>query len=385
MSLEIVPVSSRRDLKEFIGLPWHVYDRKAHPQWVPPLRLMVQDALDVQKNPFYQRAERALWIAYRDGKPAARIAAVENRAHNDFHRDRVGFFGFFESRDDQEAATMLVRVAASWLENRGLDVIRGPMSPSTNQECGLLVDGYEHHPYFLTTWNPPYYEQLLLGAGLEPVKDLLGYRIRLGDSGFRLSDAYEAHAKRALEKGRVTFRDVDLSNFDAEVDIWFDIYNSAWEDNWGFVPMSREEFAHMAKELKPLLDPRFAFVAEVDGKPAGMMLVILDYNEIFRRIPSGKLLPTGLFKLLTGKRKLHSGRVILLGVKKEHRTRSIFQLFTHEIVRRGHDTGTLDGEASWVLEDNLLMNRPLLAMGATPYRRWRIYESPLSPRVARIA
>lgn len=385
MSLELVPVQSRRDLREFIALPWRIYDRKAHPQWVPPLRLMVQDALDRRKNPFYRRADRAMWLAYRDGDPVGRIAAVENMAHNEFHRDRVGFFGFFESRDDPEAARSLISLASSWLESRGLDTIRGPMSPSTNQECGLLVDGFEHHPYFLTPWNPPYYESLILGAGLEPVKDLIGYRVAMEEEGFHLSERYEAHAKRALEKGRVTFRDIDLGNFKHEVDVWFDIYNSAWDENWGFVPMSREEFVHMAKELKPLLDARYAFVAEVDGKPAGMLLIVPDFNEIFKRIPSGKLLPTGLFKLLLGKKKLHTGRVILLGVKKEHRTRSIFQLLMHEIMRRGRETGLVTAEASWVLEDNLLMNRPLLALGASAYRRWRIYERPLSPRAARTA
>lgn len=385
MPVLIRPVRSRRDLAQFIDLPWRIYDRKRHPQWVPPLRLMVKDMLDIHRNPFYRRAERALWIAERDGKPVGRIAAIENRAHNAFHGDRVGFFGFFEAADDPLAASMLLKTAAGWLQDRGLDVMRGPMSPSTNAECGLLVDGFDQHPYFLTPWNPPYYEHLLLGAGLAPAKELLGYRIQLDDPSFTLGERYAQHAERARARGSVTFRDVDLTHFDREVDTWFDIYNSAWEANWGFVPMSREEFRHMAKELKPLLIPRFGFVAEVDGKPAGMMLVIPDYNRIFKRIRSGKLLPFGVFKLLLGKRKLRSGRAILLGVKKEHRTRSIFPLFMHEIVRRGLDYGLLSGEASWVLEDNLLMNRPLLAMGATPYRRWRIYEQPLPKRAARSA
>jgi GNAT superfamily N-acetyltransferase len=381
MTLAIVPVRSRREFKEFIALPWRIYDPDTYPRWVPPLRLMVQDALDTKKNPFYARASRELWLAVRDGTPVGRIAAIENPMHNEFHHDRVGFFGFFEAQDDQEAATKLLETAAEWLRARGLSAMRGPMSPSTNQECGLLVGGYEEHPMFLTPWNPPYYEKLIIGAGLAPVKELLGYKIKIDDPSFRMSPRYEEQAKRALERSKVVFRTLDLGNFDAEVETWFDIYNSAWEENWGFVPMSREEFVHMAKELKPLLDPRFALVAEVEGKPAGMLLVLLDYNEIFKRIPTGKLLPTGLFKLLFGKKRIRSGRVILLGVKKEHRTRSIFQLFLHEIIRRGHETGVVNGEASWVLEDNLLMNRPLLAMGAQPYRRWRIYERPLTAAV----
>jgi GNAT superfamily N-acetyltransferase len=381
MSLAIVPVRSRREFKQFIALPWRIYSPSKHPHWVPPLRLMVQDALDTKKNPFYQRASRELWLALRDGQPVGRIAAIENPMHNEFHHDRVGFFGFFESIDDQEVASALFETAGKWLRDRGLDAMRGPMSPSTNQECGLLVGGYDEHPMFLTTWNPPYYEALVIGSGLGPVKDLLGYMVALDDPAFRLSARLETQANRALERSKVVFRSLDLGNFDSEVSTWFDIYNSAWEENWGFVPMSREEFVHMAKELKPLLDPRFALVAEVEGKPAGMLLVLLDYNEIFKRIPTGKLLPTGLFKLLFGKKKIRSGRVILLGVKKEHRTRSIFQLFLREIIRRGHETGVVNGEASWVLEDNLLMNRPLQAMGAQPYRRWRIYERPLTAAV----
>jgi GNAT superfamily N-acetyltransferase len=377
MSLAIVPVRSKREFKEFIALPWRIYSPAKHPHWVPPLRLMVQDALDTKKNPFYQRASRELWLALRDGEPVGRIAAIENPMHNEFHHDRVGFFGFFESVDDQAVASALFETAAGWLRERGLDAMRGPMSPSTNQECGLLVGGYDEHPMFLTPWNPPYYEPLITGAGLAPVKDLLGYMVKIDAPEFRLSPKYDEHSKRALERGKVVFRSLDLDNFDSEVSTWFDIYNSAWESNWGFVPMSREEFVHMAKELKPLLDTRYALVAEVDGKPAGMLLMLLDYNLIFKRIPTGKLLPTGLFKLLFGKKKLHTGRTILLGVKKEHRTRSIYQLLLREIIRRGYDTGLLEAEASWILEDNLLMNRPLLAMGAKAYRRWRIYERPL--------
>jgi len=377
MSLAIVPVRSRREFKEFIALPWRIYSPAKHPHWVPPLRLMIQDALDTKKNPFYQRATRELWLALRDGQPVGRIAAIENPMHNEFHHDRVGFFGFFESIDDQEVATALLETAGRWLGERGLEAMRGPMSPSTNQECGLLVGGYDEHPMFLTPWNPPYYEPLITGAGLAPVKDLLGYMVALDDPGFRLPPRLETQANRALERSKVVFRSLDLGNFDSEVATWFDIYNSAWEENWGFVPMSRDEFVHMAKELKPLIEPRLALVAEVEGKPAGMVLVIPDYNEIFKRIPTGKLLPTGLFKLLFGKKKIRSGRIILLGVKKEHRTRSTFQLLLREILRRGAETGVRSGEASWVLEDNVLMNRPLLAIGARAYRRWRIYERPL--------
>jgi len=198
--------------------------------------------------------------------------------------------------------------------------------------------------------------------------------VPIGEPGFALPSAYAEQAARARAEAGLTFRDVDLRHFDREVDVLWDVYNAAWERNWGFVPMTRREFEHLARDLKPLADSRFAFVAEVDGAPAGFALALLDYNVLLKRIPSGRLLPAGLFTLLVGRRGLRSGRVMALGVKREHRTRSVFALFAHELVARGRAAGTTGAEASWVLEDNHLMNRPLRAMGGTPYRRWRLYE-----------
>ena len=378
MPLSILPVTSRQDLSRFIDLPWQVYDPATYPQWVPPLRLMVQDALDARKNPFYKRATRELFLAVRDGRVVGRIAAIENRAHNEFHQDRVGFFGFFEAFDDQEAATALFAAAALWLRARGLDRMRGPMSPSTNHEVGLLVDGFDEHPMIMTSWNPRYYATLCESAGLTRVKDLLGYFIPLNDAQFALPAQFQQHAERALSRSNLVFRDVNLGRFTQELDTCWDIYNSAWEKNWGFVPMNREEFVHMAKEMKSLIVPQFAFVAEVGGEAAGFMIVLPDFNRIFKRIPNGRLLPTGIFKVLFGKKHLKSGRVILLGVKPAFRSRSIFQLFAHEAFRRGTAYGAVGAEASWILEDNALLTRPMESMGAKAYRRWRVFEMALT-------
>jgi hypothetical protein len=377
MPLEIVPVESARDLRRFIDVPWHVYDPRQHPQWVPPLRLAVRDALDDRKHPFYERAARGLFLAVRDGRLVGRVAAIENRAHNEYYQDRVGFFGFYEAADDLEATLGLFDAADAWLRARGLESMRGPMNPSTNYECGLLVDGFEHHPPFMTTWNPEYYRCLMERAGFETVKDLLGWWVPAAEIDWRLPEVYARHAERARAKTNVTFRDLDPKQFDREMALCWDVYNSAWEENWGFIPMSRAEFDHLGKDIKQIVDPRFAFAAEVDGEPAGIAVAVPDYNEIFKRIPNGRLLPTGIFKLLTGKKKLHTARVLVLGVKKEHRTRGIFALFLDEFMRRGRAYGLTGGEASWVLDDNVLMNRPLEAIGARPYRRWRIYERPL--------
>jgi hypothetical protein len=379
MSLAVLPVTSARDLRRFVDVPWRLFDAQRHPQWVPPLRIAVRDALD-PKHPFWRAADRELFLAVRDGRVVGRVAAIENRAHNAFHQDRRGFFGFFEAADDPEAVAALLDAAGAWLAARGLASMQGPMNPSTNYECGLLVDGYEHHPTFMTGWNPPYYGAHVERAGLAPVKDLLGWWFarQTAAGEFRLPPAYEAHAARAREQTRLTFRDVEPRHLEREIALCWDVYNAAWEPNWGFVPMTREEFAHLAKDLKMLLDPRFAFVAEIDGRPAGFSLAVPDYHVLFKRIGNGRLLPTGIFTLLAGKRALHTLRVMALGVRREHRTRGIFALFTHEIVRRGLAAGITGAEASWVLEDNELMNRPLAAMGATPYRRWRLYERPLT-------
>jgi GNAT superfamily N-acetyltransferase len=377
MPLEIVPVETARELRRFIDVPWHVYDKSRHPEWVPPLRIAVRDMLNDRKHPFYQQAARALWIARRDGKPVGRIAAIENRAHNAHYEDRVGFFGFFEAKDDSEAAQALLDTAARWLRARGLESMRGPMNPSTNYECGLLVDGFAEHPMFMTTWNPPYYVPLLERAGFTGVKDLLGWWVPAQETDYVLPPVYARQAARAREQQDVVFRDIDPKNIATEAALAWDVYNAAWEQNWGFIPMSRVEFDHLCKDLKQVVDPRWAFAAEVNGEPAGIAIAIPDYHEIFKRIPNGRLLPTGIFKLLSGAKKLNTTRVMVLGVKREFRTRGIFALFLDEFFRRARRYGLVGGEASWVLEDNVRMNRPLETIGARPYRRWRIYERPL--------
>jgi GNAT superfamily N-acetyltransferase len=379
VSLDIASVDSSRDLRRFIDLPWHVYNPADHPQWVPPLRIAVRDALDKKSNPFYRTADRQLFLAVRDGRPVGRIAAIENRAHNDFYDDRIGFFGFFECQQDQEAADALFRAAETWLRSRRLDTMRGPMNPSTNHECGLLVAGFEQHPMIMTTWNPRYYSTLVEKAGFTKAKDLLAYFFSgQGEDAFDLPDQFRAHAERALRGNRLTFRNLDLKNFDREVERCWEIYNSAWEANWGFFPMSHDSFVHEAKVLKYIVNPQFTFMAEVNGEPAGFMIVVPDFHVAYKSIRSGRLLPTGILKLLAAKPRLRTGRVLVLGAKAEYRRRGIFALFMHEMVRRGKEFGMTGAEASWILEDNDRLNRPLERLGAKEYRRWRIYDRPIA-------
>ncbi len=375
MDVVVREVESRRDVRRWIGFPYSLYDRGQYPQWVPPLRISTRDAIDRKRNPFYEQADRALFLAERAGRVVGRIAAIENRAHTRFHDDRVGFFGFFECVDDQDTARALFAAAAAWLASRGLTSMRGPMNPSTNYECGLLVDGFEERPTFMTSWNPPYYDALCTNAGLAQSKDLLAFWFSYKLHEYRMPGFIFRLAERAVNKGRVVFRNMDPSRSDAEAEACWEIYNSAWEANWGFIPLSRGEFLHMAREMKQLADQRFAYMAEVDGKPAGFMLALPDYNDILQHNRSGRLLPFGAIRLWLGKGRPMRLRVMALGVKPEYRSRSILALFTQEIYLRGQRAGGSGAEASWLLEDNVKIVKPMRDMGARESKRWRVYEA----------
>ena len=376
-NITIREVSGKKGTNEFIDVAWKVYDYSQYPAWVAPLRMSVYENLDTEKNPFYKRATIQLFIAEKDGKIAGRIAAIENKAHNEFHKDKAGFYGFYECIEDQDVANALFDTAEKWLKARGLSSMMGPMNPSTNHECGLLVRGQSQHPTCMTTWNPKYYEEQHDKYGLTKAKDLVAY-IVAREKNVELPEKVKKYVEKLRsQNSRIKFRDFDVKNFAAEVDKCFEIYNAAWEKNWGFFPMTHEEFKFAAKDMKMFLDPRMAFVAEVDGKPAGFMLAMPDFNHILKRIPTGKLFPTGIFKMLLGKKLLKSVRIITLGVKPEFQGSGIFALFTYEAFERAHKFGYLAGEASWILEDNVGMNKPWQDMGAPLYRRWRIYEKQL--------
>lgn len=370
-------LQARHALSRWIDVPWALHTPHPPPQWVPPLRIQQRHLLDMRRNPIWKRMDRALFLAHRDGAVVGRIAAIENRGHNEVHKDRVGFFGFFECRDDPEAARLLLDGAEAWLAGRGLTAMRGPMNPSMNQDCGLLVRGFRHHPTILTSWNPPYYEALLCGEGLEGVRDLLAFPFLLSQR-FHLPETFHRQGERARHNLGITFRDMRVDQIDSEIDTLWTIYNEAWEPTWGFVPMTREEFQALARDFAPMAISQFTFVAEVDGEPAGFMLILPDYHQIQKRIPSGRLLPTGLVKLLVGKSRLRTGRVVAMGVRRQFRTRGIFPLFATEAIRRAKAYGALGAEASWILADNEAMIRPLRRMGLKAYRQWRIYEKPIA-------
>ena len=375
-SLEITQVEGRRGTSRFVDAAWRVHDQPVSSGWIPPLRAVVRDGLDQSGNPFYQHAERALFIAKRNGRAVGRVAAIENRWHNDHHDDRVGFFGFFDCRDDQAAANGLFERAEGWLGDRGLHSVRGPVNPSMHYECGVLVDGFEFAPMIMTPWNPSYYDSLIERAGYAPARDLLGYHLPAGDQ-FAVPDRVRRLGERTLQRTRLVFREWAFDTMEEEVRNAFDLYCDAWDGNWGFVPPSWEEFWHIAKDLKSVLHPNFAFVAELDGKTVGFIMIARDMNRVLCRIPSGRLWPWNIARLLIGLPKVLSGRIVLLGLRREYQNRGFFPLFAFEVARRAMAIRAEGAEASWILEENEALTAPLEGMDLEPYKRWRIYEKPL--------
>ena len=372
-------MEGRRGTSRFVDAAWKVHDQPVSSGWIPPLRAVVRDGLDRSGNPFYQQAERELFIAKRNGRAVGRVAAIENRWHNDHHDDRVGFFGFFDCRDDQEAANGLLKRAEAWLGDRGLHSVRGPVNPSMHYECGVLVDGFEFPPMIMTPWNPSYYGPLIERAGYARARDLLGYHLPAGDQ-FAVPDRVRRLGERTLQRTRLVFREWDFDTMEEEVRNAFDLYCDAWAGNWGFVPPSWEEFWHIAKDLKSVLHPNFAFVAELDGKTVGFIMIARDMNRVLRRIPSGRLWPWNIARLLIGLPKVLSGRIILLGLRREYQNRGFFPLFALEVARRAMEIRAEGAEASWILEENEALTAPLEGMDLEPYKRWRIYEKSLEAR-----
>lgn len=373
MDIEIRPVATVEQRRAFLRLPWRIYPGR-YPAWVPPLLSEEKKRIDPNANPFFEHGEVQLFLAYRGDEPVGRIAAVENRLHNEFHHDRVGFFGLFESGEDREVAHALLDATADWMKARGLDALRGPANFSTNDECGLLLDNFDDPPCVLMTYNPPYYAELLESWGLKKAKDLLAHRVRHDT----IDEKRFARFARFAGRSKVDYelRSLDMKRFGAEVDRVRDIYNQVWERNWGFVPMTDAEVEHMAKALKPVVEPELVLFVEVEGEPAGFALALPDVNQALRRL-NGRLLPFGIFKLLWYMRRIDRMRIVTLGLKEEYRRTGLDALMYLELFRRGRRHGIDVAESSWILEDNQMMVRAVEKMGFERYKTYRMYEKRL--------
>jgi GNAT superfamily N-acetyltransferase len=370
MSVEVRPVQSRAERKTFVRFPWKIYPGR-YPAWVPPLLTEEQKRVDPKKNPFFGHGVVQLFLAYRDGDVVGRIAAIENTLHNEFHNDRVGFFGMFESVEDPAVADALLDAAGEWVRSRGLASLRGPVNFSTNEDCGLLIDNFEAPPTVMMPFNPPYYAGLMEGWGLEKAKDLLALK---GDEDHFDIPRFERLMKVAKRSGvDMRVRSLRMKKFDEEVNLVRELYNSAWEKNWGFVPMTDEEVDHMAKQLKPVVDPELALIGEIDGEPVGFALSLPDINQAIRHC-NGRLFPFGVFKLLWYMRRIVGIRIITLGIKNEYRHTGLAAMLYFETFKRGTGKGHSWGESSWVLEDNKEMLGGLEKMKFWRDKTYRIYE-----------
>jgi GNAT superfamily N-acetyltransferase len=339
------------------------------------LRRDVAALLSRSRNPFFDHAEAEYFLAERDGAVVGRIAAISNRLHNETHGDRVGFFGFFECIDDQEVADALLEAAAAWCRDHGHDVLRGPASFSVNDECGLLVDGFDFPPALMMPHNPRYYVDLIERGGFTKARNLLVYQGGREDVYVPVPERLARGTELIRQRLGITIRALDIRHFDQEVGRIKEIYNSAWERNWGFVPMTEREIDHLAEQFKPVVIPDFVPVAEKDGRIIGFGIALPDLNVVFRKNRSGWLLPV-LPRLLWSlkMRKIRRARILLLGVIPEYRGKAVDAMLYHWIWTRAEKLGFRWGEAGWILEDNTAMNAGLEKMTFRVYKTYRLYD-----------
>lgn len=371
-AIEIRPVHTRSEQNQFIKFPWQIY--QGDPHWVPPLIVDMKNMMNRKKCPFFEHSEAEFFMAFRNGKPVGRIAAILNNRHNDVHKEQIGFFGFFECINDREVSRALFGAATDWCRQKGLVALRGPANYSQNETCGLLIDSFDSSPVVLMTYNPPYYIDLVEDFGLQKVMDLYAYYLESAQNlPQRLIDFAEAMKKRT----HITVRSIRLKDFWEEVEKVKFVYNSAWAPNWGFVPLTDKEITHLAKELRSALDPDIVFMAEDAGRPIGFSLTIPDMNQALK-VANGRLFPFGLLKILRRARKIDGVRVVIMGIIPEYqKIRGIDSIFYWETFRRGTAKGYKWGEFSWILENNVMMNRAAQLMGARVYKTYRMYQMPI--------
>ncbi len=374
MSLEIRPVRSRQDLSRFIELPRRIY--RNEPRWIAPLALDRRRYLDRAKNPFFEHGEAEYFLASRAGQVVGRISAHVDRNLNDFHGNRWGLFGFFECENDREAAGALFRATEAWHRLRGRDRLVGPMDFTMNDECGVLVEGHEHRPMIRQPWQHPYYPALLEAQGLEKAMDLLMWNLEVSDRDKVLPVIFELADKLEPEHG-IRIRHMRKRDLEREIRGFVEVYNAAWSDNWGFVPLTERDALHEATQNKLLLDENWMMVAERDGEVVGAALTVPDFNQVLATM-NGRLLPLGWLKALRTLKKIDRVRVGFLGVKPEYQHTGVAAGFYVEHFNMAAKTPQSGGEMGWILETNTAMNRGMEAMGGRVVKRYRVYEKALA-------
>ncbi|MEO2049030.1 MAG: N-acetyltransferase [Pirellulales bacterium] len=368
--LDVISVSTRREKKQFFQLPWDLY--RGNPNWVPPLRMVQQELLNYRPHPFYDDAEIQTFLALRDGRPCGRLAAIVNHAHNRWYNEKRGFFGFFESIDDDEVAGRLFDEAKSWFAQREIEAIRGPVNPSLNYECALLVDGFEEPPWFMMPYNLPYYDRLIRACGFRKAQDMVAFWGHI-DMLKSLSEKLRMMSQVVEERFNLKCRRFNLKQFKKEITTFQSLYNSSLVSTWGFVPLSDAEVRKQAAGMKQMIAPELTTMAEIEGKPVGAMLALLDYNPRIQKI-DGRLFPFGFLKLLRNKRKIHRVRLLSTNVLPEYQSWGIGISLVGRLVPEALEWGITEAEFSWVLESNHLSYKTLKKGGAKITKRYRIYD-----------
>lgn len=360
-------VVGRRDLKRFIEYPFEKY--RDDPVWVPPLLISEWEKFDPKRNPFFHHARIDLYLALRDGRVVGRIAAIDDDNHNRAHGDNLLFFGFFEA-EDEEVALQLYATVEGRARQLGRELLRGPANPTMNDGSGFQIDAFDTAAYVMMPQNPPEYPAFTEAAGFEKAMDLYAWQVDLVNGP---SERLGRLAERVRRREQPSIRSADMKKLDREARILKQVYNGAWEQNWGFVKYTDAEFDHLVDELKLILEPDLALFLEIDGQIAAIAIAIPDVNQVLRRM-NGRLLPWGIFKLLNRKKLINRGRLPILGVMPEYRNRGLELVLIDEIARRGSAKGYVEGECSWVLESNSAMNRGIEAAGLELYKTYRLYQ-----------
>jgi hypothetical protein len=367
--ITVKPVTTKSELNQFIKFPWKIY--KDDKYWVPPLLMEQKTLLDKQKNPFFKAAQAEYFLAYRNEDVVGRIAAIKNDIHLKYHNDSAGQFGFFECINDQQVANALFDTAKSWMKEKGLKFMRGPANPSSNDIYAMLIEGFDDSPRLLMPYNPAYYIKLCENYGMKKAKDMYAWKIV--NEKIMASEKLKRGQELVRKRYNVQISQLNMNTFQKDLEKFKYVYNKAWAPNWGFVPMTEEQIDAMAKDMKPLAEPSLVLFGEIEGKLIGAALVMLDYNFIFKQM-NGRLLPFNFIKLFTHKKKIKWARILTLGIIPEYQKKGLDTIFYWEIVNRAAKIGIRLGEASWVLEDNDMMNRGLELMNAEKYKKYRIWE-----------
>jgi GNAT superfamily N-acetyltransferase len=369
-SLKVIPVSSRRERKLFFDLPWELY--RGDPHWIPPIRIVQRELLNFRHHPFYDDAEIRNFLALRDGRPVGRVAAIINRAHNRWYHENRGFFGFFESIDDPDVAAGLFDAARGWFAESDIEAVRGPINPSLNYELGLLIEGFDESPYFMMTYNKPYYAALIEGYGFRKAQDLYAFWGHI-DMLEQVTKRLSALSEIVVDRFQVQCRPMNVKRFDEEIATFLEIYNRSLVSTWGFVPMSAGEVEKQAAGLKHMIVPELTAFGEIDGKAVGAAFGLLDYNPRIKEI-DGRLFPFGFLKLLRNRKELTRVRLISTNVLPEYQSWGIGIALVARLVPDALEWGIREAEFSWVLESNDLSFKTLKKGGAKITKRYRVYD-----------